>query len=128
MDIVQIVALGFVATVLLVVLKQERPEIAVQLSIVVGVVIFIMVLGKIGSVIQVLEELSRRANVNQFYLATILKIVGIAYIADFGAQVCRDAGESAVASKVEFAAKVIVLVLALPIIAALLETIIRLLP
>ena len=128
MDIVQIVALGFVATVLLVVLKQEKPEIAVQLSIVVGVVIFIMVLGKIGSIIQVLEELSRRANVNQYYLATILKIVGIAYIADFGAQVCRDAGESAVASKVEFAAKVIVLVLALPIIVALLETIIRLLP
>jgi len=61
-------------------------------------------------------------------LTTILKIVGIAYIGDFGAQVCRDAGESAIASKVEFAAKVLVLIVALPIVVGLLETITRLLP
>ncbi|HHX50103.1 MAG TPA: stage III sporulation protein AD, partial [Clostridia bacterium] len=74
------------------------------------------------------EELSHRAQVNQFYLATIMKIIGIAYIAEFGAQVCRDAGETAIASRVEFAAKVLVMVLAIPILVAILETIIRLLP
>ncbi|NLC37881.1 MAG: stage III sporulation protein AD, partial [Clostridia bacterium] len=51
-----------------------------------------------------------------------------AYIAEFGAQVCRDAGETAIASRVEFAAKVLIIVLAIPIVVAILETIIRLLP
>lgn len=128
MEILQIVGIGFIAVVLLTVLKQQKPEIAVQLSIAVGVTIFLMVLGKVSSVLQVLEELAGKADVNDFYLVTILKVIGIAYIGDFGAQVCRDAGETAIASKVEFAAKVLVLVISLPIIVGLLETIIRLLP
>jgi len=128
MEILQIVGLGLIATVLIVVIKQQRPEIVIQLSIAAGVVIFLLILGKISSAISILEELSRRADVDRFYLATILKIVGIAYIGEFGAQICRDAGEGAVAAKVEFAAKILVIVLSLPIIVALLESIIRLLP
>ncbi|GAW94160.1 stage III sporulation protein AD [Calderihabitans maritimus] len=128
MEILQIAGLGLVATIFVVILKQEKPELAMLLSIVTGVIIFILVLGKIASVFNILEELANRANVNRFYLSTLLKIVGIAYIAEFGAQVCRDAGEGAIASKVEFAAKIIMMVMAVPIIAAILETIIRLLP
>jgi stage III sporulation protein AD len=128
MEILQVVGLGFISVALLTVLKQQKPEIAVLLSIAAGVTIFLFVLGKVSSIIQVLENLARSADVNNFYLTTILKIVGIAYIGDFGAQVCRDAGESAIASKVEFAAKVLVLIVALPIVVGLLETITRLLP
>lgn len=128
MEILQVVGLGFIAVVLLTVLKQQKPEISVLLSIAVGVTIFLMVLSKISSIVQVLERLAHNANVNDYYLTTILKIIGIAYIGDFGAQVCRDAGESAIASKVEFAAKVLVLIIALPIVVGLLETIISLLP
>jgi stage III sporulation protein AD len=61
-------------------------------------------------------------------LTTVLKIMGIAYIAEFGAQVCRDAGEGSTATKIEFAAKILVMVLALPIIVAILESVLRLLP
>jgi stage III sporulation protein AD len=128
MEILQVVGFGFIAVALLTVLKQQKPEIAVLLSIAAGVTIFLFVLGKVSSIVQVLESLARSADVNNFYLTTILKIVGIAYIGDFGAQVCRDAGESAIASKVEFAAKVLVLIVALPIVVGLLETITRLLP
>jgi stage III sporulation protein AD len=128
MEILQVVGLGFIAVVLLTVLKQQRPEIAILLSIAAGVVIFLMMLGKISSIISVLEELARSAEVNSFYMTTILKIIGIAYIGDFGAQICRDAGEGAIASKVEFAAKVLVLIIALPVAVGLLETIIGLLP
>lgn len=128
MEILQVVGLGFIAVVLLTVLKQQRPEIAILLSIAAGVVIFLMMLGKISSIISVLEELARSADVNSFYMTTILKIIGIAYIGDFGAQICRDAGEGAIASKVEFAAKVLVLIIALPVAVGLLETIIGLLP
>jgi len=128
MEILQVVGLGFIVVVLATVLRQQKPEIAILLSITAGVTIFLMVLGKISSIVYVFEELAQDADVNDFYLTTILKIIGIAYIGDFGAQVCRDAGETAIASKVEFAAKVLVLIIALPIVVGLLETIIGLLP
>jgi len=126
-EIAQIVGFGLIAAVLAVVLRQEKPELALLLSIGAGVLLFLMVLTKIGAVINVLRDLSVRANVNLLYLGTILKIVGIAYIADFGAQLCRDAGESALASKIEFAAKVLILVLAIPIVMAVLDTLMNIL-
>ncbi|MDW7674950.1 MAG: stage III sporulation protein AD [Bacillota bacterium] len=128
MEILQIVGFGLVATVLAVVVKRQKPEIALQLSLVAGIIIFLLLVDKIKMVIYVLEELSTKANVNIFYMTTVLKIVGIAYIAEFGSQVCRDAGESAIATKVEFAAKIIIMVVAIPIIVAILESVIRLIP
>lgn len=129
MEILQLLGLGLVATVIIVFLKQYNSGTsAILISAVVGLFIFIAMLDQIGYVIRVIQELAQRANVNQFYLGIMLKIIGIAYIAEFGAQVCKDAGESSIAGRIEFAAKVIVMVLAMPIIAAVLETIIRLLP
>lgn len=128
MEILQIVGFGLVATVLAVVVKKQKPEIALQLSLVAGAIIFLLLVDKIRMVILVLEELAVRANVNIFYMTTVLKIIGIAYIAEFGSQVCRDAGESAIATKIEFGAKIIIMVLAIPIIVAILESVMRLIP
>ncbi|HBC93542.1 MAG TPA: stage III sporulation protein AD [Pelotomaculum sp.] len=127
MDVLQIVALGLTATVLIVVVKSQRPDLAVVLSVAAGAIIFLLVLGKIGSIIEVVKELSQRAGISMVYLGTILKIVGIAYIAEFGSQICRDAGEGAVASKIEFAAKVLIMVLAVPIVVAVLQSLLKLL-
>jgi stage III sporulation protein AD len=124
----QIVGLGIVAAVLAVTIRHNKPEMAMLLSMATGIILFMLVLGKIGSVIDVFRDLASRANLNMVYLGTILKIVAIAYIADFGAQICRDAGEGAVASKIEFAAKVLILVLAVPIMIAVLQSLLKLVP
>jgi len=128
MEIMQIVGFGIVVTILLVVLRQERPEMAIQLSVVAGILIFLALVGRILSVLNVLENLSLRVNLDSLYFETILKIIGIAYVAEFGAQVCRDANEGAVAGKIEFAGKILIIILAVPIIGAILETVINLLP
>ncbi|MBS3976986.1 MAG: stage III sporulation protein AD [Syntrophomonadaceae bacterium] len=129
MEILQIVGIGIIASVVIVMVKQTQvPHSAVLISMVVGVGIFLAMLPKITMVVGILQELSDRAGVNQFYLTTIFRIIGIAYITEFGAQVCRDAGEGAVAGRVEFAGKIIIMVLAIPIIAAILESLVRLLP
>jgi stage III sporulation protein AD len=128
MEILQVVGIGLTGTILAVFVKERNKEIAVIVSLATGLIIFIFALGKIGAIIQVLEELANRANINVFYLSTVLKIMGIAYIAEFGGQVCRDAGEGSTATKIELAAKVLVMVLALPIIVAILESVLRLLP
>lgn len=127
MEIAQVVGLAIVAVVLLVVVRPQRPEVAVLLSLTVGLVIFFMVAQRLAAVLDFLRDLARRAEVDTLYLNTILKIIGIAYIAEIGAQVCRDSGESAVASKVEFAGKVLILMLAVPIVLAILEAVMRLL-
>jgi len=87
-----------------------------------------MVLSKLSVVLNLFRDLAEKAQISQMYLNTILKIIGIAYITEFGAQVCRDAGEGAVAGKIEFAGKILVMIMAIPIIALVLDTIVRLLP
>lgn len=128
MEIFQVVGIGLTGAVLAVYVKESNREIAVLISLTTGLVLFIYALSKVGAVISVLSELAARANINMFYLTIVLKIMGIAYIAEFGAQICRDAGEGSTATKIEFAAKILVMVLALPIIMALMESVLRLLP
>ncbi|TDA67785.1 MAG: stage III sporulation protein AD [Clostridia bacterium] len=128
MEILSIVGIGLVSVTIVIILRQQRPEMALMLSAVAGVVIFLLMVGKIGNVMDILRNLADQAQINRFYLGTVLKIIGVAYVAEFGSQVCRDAGESAIASRIEFAAKVLIMVMALPIIAAVVESILRLLP
>jgi len=127
LEIVRVVGLAVVAVVLLLVVRQQRPEIAVLLGLAVATVIFFMVAQRLVAVVDFLRDLASRADVDSLYLNTILKIIGIAYIAEIGAQVCRDAQESAVAAKVELAGKVLILVVAMPIVMAILETILKVL-
>lgn len=128
MEIFQIIGLALIATIIIIVLKAQRPEIAVQVSLVTGIVIFMIILGKVAAVVDLLNSYADRVNIDRVYLATLLKIVGIAYIAEFGAEVCRDAGEGAIASKVELAGKVVIMALAVPIITSLLDLVINIMP
>lgn len=128
MEIFQIIGLGIVATILILIIRQQRPELALLLSLGLCVMIFLLVAGKISLIIDLFRQLAERANINQLYLQTVLKIIGIAYISEFGAQVCRDAGEGAIAGKIELAGKILIMVLAIPIIAVVLDTISKLLP
>ena len=128
MEILQIVGLALIGAILAVILRQQKPELALMLSIGVGVLLFLAVIGQISAVFNTLRDLASRANISMVYIGTILKIVGVAYIADFGAQICRDSGEGALASKVEFAAKILVLVMAVPIVIAVLQALLKLVP
>ena len=128
MEIPQVVGLALLTTILLLILRQEKPVMAMILSVVFSVVIFIFMMGKMASIIDVMQELTHRAQINYFFMATILKIMGVAYLGEFAAAICQDAGEQAVARKVEFAAKIIIAVLALPIMIAILESLMDIMP
>lgn len=128
MSILQIVALAVVAAILILVIRQEKPELALQIALAAGLIVFGLVVWKVVEVINVLERLAVRADLNMVFLGTLLRIIGIAYIAEFGTQICKDAGQSALAFKVELAGKVMILILAVPIITTIFETVSRLLP
>jgi stage III sporulation protein AD len=128
MEIMRIVVIGIVAAVLAVLLREERPEIAFMVSIVTGLVIFIFLIAKLDSVMTVLKYFASKASIDVLYFSTILKVIAIAYITEFGAQICRDAGEGAIASKIELAGKVLIMVIAIPILAALMDIMIKIIP
>jgi stage III sporulation protein AD len=82
----------------------------------------------LAPVIDLIKIYSGRANIDIQYLPALLKIIGIAYIVEFGAEICRDAGENAIASKIELAGKVLIAIMAIPIITSLLELVIKIMP
>lgn len=128
MEIFQIAGIGILATVIVIILKDTRPEFALYISIVTGVIIFSFVLTKLVYVIDVLRVLSTKANMETTYFSTILKIIGIAYITEFSSQISKDAGEGSIAMKIELGGKVLIMVLAIPILLALMDLILKILP
>lgn len=125
MEIVKIVAFAFIALSIVFILRKENGVLAIQVSTVVGILIFLFMISKITAVLQLLQELALKANIDYVYINTVFKILGIAYLASFCAEVCRDAGEGNIASKVEFAGKILILVLAIPILMAVLQSILK---
>ncbi|WP_310257977.1 stage III sporulation protein AD [Fictibacillus barbaricus] len=128
LEIIQIVGFGLVAAFLALVLKEQKANFAFLITLVVGVGIFLFLIDKIGQVLSMLERIALNANVNMMYVETLLKIIGIAYIAEFGAQITRDAGQGAIASKIELGGKILILVMAIPILTVIIETVLTLIP
>ena len=123
MEISKIIGLGIVGTVFSVLLKKENPQIAMLTAAVTGIVIFLMLCTPLGNLISLLRETAEEAGVGEGYFGIVLKVIGIAYLTQFGAQLCADAGETAVASKIEMAGKVLMMTVAAPVLTGLLETI-----
>ncbi len=128
MEIVQVVGLGLIAAILAAFLKEHRPEMAVQVSLAAGIIIVLMVISRLVTAINAITEMAVGAGINLIYLQTLLRIIGVAYLAEFGSQVCRDAGEGSLASRIEFAAKVLILVMAVPIVVAVMDSIVKIVP
>ena len=123
MEITKIIALGLVGTVFSVLLKKENPQIAMLTAAATGILIFLMLCSPLRELISLLKETAEEAGVGEGYFGIVLKVIGIAYLTQFGAQLCADAGETAVAAKIELAGKVLMMTAAAPVLTGLLETV-----
>lgn len=128
MSILQVVGFALVALMLFVVVREQKPEFAVLLSLAAGLILFIVAFDKLRVVLDNISEMATAAGVGSLYLSTIFKVIGIAYIAEFGAQICRDAKAGALAEKVEFVGKVVIMALAVPIVMLVMDSVLQLLP
>jgi stage III sporulation protein AD len=124
----QITGAALVATFLALILKEQKPNFAFLLIVFTGCAIFLFLVDQIYLIINMIERLAADAKVNLIYVETILKIIGIAYIAEFAAQITKDAGQGAIASKIELGGKILILSMAIPILTVMIETILRLIP
>ena len=127
-EIIKIVGIGLIALVIVIILKQYRPEYTIYVSIFAGVLILTLTMGKISGIINLLKSISDKTYINKQFLGILLKITGIAIITEFGVSICIDAGEKAIASKIEIGSKVIIIAMSIPIISSLLELIVEILP
>lgn len=128
MDIVKIIGVGLIALIIIVVIRQYKPEFTMYVSIIAGAIILFLVLDKVTGIITLLTNLSKKTGINSEYLSILLKITGIAILTEFAVSICKDAGETAIASKVDFGGKVIIISMSIPIISALLEIIMKIIP
>ncbi len=127
-EIIKIVGIGLVALVIVIILKQYRPEYTIYVSIIAGVLILTLTMSKISGIINLLKSISDKTYINKQFLGILLKITGIAIITEFAVSICTDAGEKAIASKIEIGSKVIIIAMSIPIISSLLELIVEILP
>lgn len=127
-EFTKIIGIGLIGLVIIIILKQYRPEYAIYASIIVGVLILFLAMEKISGIINLLQSISDKTYINKNFLNILLKITGIAILTEFAVSVCTDAGEKAIANKVEIGSKVIIITMSIPIITSLLELITKILP
>jgi stage III sporulation protein AD len=128
MEIVKVIGIGLVSLIIIVLLKQYKPEYALYVSLIAGVLIISLVIGKIAGIIDILKSLANKSSINNEFLILLIKITGIAILTEYAVSVCKDTGESAIASKVDFGGKILIMSMSIPIMSSLLETIIKILP
>ena len=128
MDIIKIIGIGLISLIIIIIIKQYRPEFAIYISVIAGVLIITLSLDKLTGIINILTTLSNKTGLNSEYLGILLKITGIAILTEFAVSICNDAGESAIATKVDLGGKIIIISISIPIIVALLELIVKILP
>lgn len=128
MDIIKIIGIAFIAVIIIVILKQYRPEFAIYASIIAGILILTIASDTLSGIIDMINSISSKTNINSDFLMILIKITGIAILTEFAVSICKDAGESAIASKVDVGGKILIISLSVPIINALIETVVKILP
>ena len=128
MEIIKIIGIALIALIIIIMLKQYRPEYAIFISVLTGVLILFLVMDRLTGIINLIESIQSKFSINTQFIALLIKITGIAFLSEFAVSICKDSGEAAIASKIELGSKIIIISMSIPIISSLLEIILKILP
>ena len=126
-EVIKIIGIGLISLIIIIIIKQYKPEFAIYVSIIAGITIIYLIFNKLEGIINLLKTISNKSGINNEFLELLLKITGIAFLAEFSINLCKDSGESAIANKIEMGTKVVIVSMSIPIISSLLEVITKLL-
>lgn len=121
MTIFKIVGLALAALTVVLVLRAYRPELAVQAAIAAGVVLLLIAITELSGVMGMIDTIVAKYGLSSENIKVVLKVIGIAYLAQFAAQTCRDANEGAIASKVELVGRILIITVAVPVVFSILD-------
>ena len=128
MEVIRIIGIGLIALIIIILLKQYKPEFAIYISLLTGVLILLLVADELSGIISLLQSFADKVSINSTFLVLLIKITGIAFLSEFAVSICKDSGEAAIASKIEIGTKIIIISMSIPIISSLLEIILSVLP
>ena len=128
MEIIKIIGISLIALIIIIMLKQYKPEYAIFISILTGVLILFLVMDRLTGIINLIQSIQSKYSINTQFIALLIKITGIAFLSEFAVSICKDSGEIAIASKIELGSKIIIISMSIPIISSLLEIILKILP
>ena len=120
-----IVGLALIAVSICLILKKTNPEFSILVSLIAGIIIFAIIIGKIYPIFDVINKWTSDFNLNNIYILTIIKTLGICYLTQVSSETCRDSGYSAIAIKIELTGKITIILMALPMFLDLMQIIQR---
>lgn len=126
-EVLKVIAVALITVFASIVIKQTKPEISIIITIAGSIIIIIMSVDALSSIVSVFYDIFNKTGVESNLLAPLFKIVAIGYIAEFGANICVDAGASGMADKVLFCGKLVILMVALPIVTTVIDMVVTML-
>lgn len=123
MNMMQIGILGVAGALFAIQLKQVKSEFSVYICIAIGILIFMSLAGYLRNIIDTVKMLTGSIDLDNSYVTVLIKMLGITYVAEFSSGICKDAGFQTIASQIEIFSKISILVLSMPILVALIQTI-----
>ena len=128
MDIIKIIGIGFFTLIITIILKEYRKEYAIYAILIGGMIIIFYSMDTLKAIIDFINDLSRNKSYNTEFISLLLKITGISILTEYAVSICKDSGENAIANKIDFGGKIIVISLSIPIISTTLSSLTKLLP
>ena len=122
-ELITVAVVGIVAVLLAVQVKALKPEFGIYMSLAVCLVLCTAISGRLELLVDSIKQIQTYVNLDRGYLSILMKMAGITYIAELASDLCRDAGYQAVAGQIELSGKLALLVVSMPVILALLETV-----
>lgn len=124
-DLVKITGIGFMGGMMALTVRKERPEFALMTALITSVVILGYTIASVSGLVGDMCVLIEECGMDIKYFSVCIKAVGLAYISQFAAEILRDGGENAIASKIEAAGKISILVITMPIMSSFLSLCVR---
>lgn len=121
MIILKIVGFGILATLMVVILKENSKEVAIILIIASSIILLLSTVNYLKPIVSMIENIVSNSSIESSYILIILKITGIAYLIEFGKDICIDVGQNSIANKMEIAGKIIIVSLSVPVITSVFE-------
>jgi len=125
MLIVKIVGLAFIALFLILIFRHHNSSLPTFIALTAGALIVLIIIQPLREIIDFLREIADKANIDTVYIGIVLKILAIAYIASFSSALCKDANADSLAAQIDLSGKIMILVLAIPILMAVLNSILQ---
>lgn len=123
MEIIKIAGIGIVGVMISSLLKKDKPEFSLIITLATGMILLVLVLSQMTSVVTAFDDLVAGTGVDQSLFSGVLKIIGIGYLTEYSATICTDYGSNSVANKIQIAGKITIFLMALPIVKSLLSAV-----